>query len=501
MDISSKAMGLIAAVAIVAGGGGLYAGSNFLGDNEDRGQEPADEAATEASVNLAEELNPGGQTSDGDFEKVHHAFEIISQQYVEEVDEDLLIEGAIEGMVEKLEDPHSVYMDQETATQFTESLDSHFEGIGAEVSMTDGYVTIVAPFRDSPAEEAGLQPNDQVVEIDGESTEGLSLYEAVLEIRGEKGTVVNLTISRPGNSDSFTVEVERDEIPVETVRSDTYEHKGQTVGVLEITSFSENTSQEFTEHLKNLESEDIDGLIVDVRGNPGGYLNSVEEIGDQIIPQGESIVQIESREGEVASYVSSLEEEKDYPVVGVIDRGSVSASEILAGALKEAGDYDLVGETTYGKGTVQQPIQLGDGSELKLSLFKWLTSDGNDINEVGVEPTVEVQQPEYFYLAALAVDDEEPLERDSMGDQIRAAQEMLTGLGYETGRTDGYFDAQTERAVQAFQNSSDIEATGIIDEETANAMHQELVELVRDPDNDEQLKTAIELVVEQSSAE
>ncbi|GAE33066.1 S41 family peptidase [Halalkalibacter akibai] len=430
--------------------------------------------------------------------KFEKAMSIIQEQYVEEISEQELVEGAIEGMLRTLEDPYSVYMDQETATQFVESLGSHFEGIGAEVSMTDGKVTIVAPFRESPAEKAGLQPNDKILKIDGDSIDGLSLYEAVLQIRGEKGTIVNLTIERPGVNELFDIPVERGLIPIETVRSDVIERDGTKVGLLEITSFSEDTAARFKEKLEDLESQGIEGLLIDVRGNPGGYLNAVEDIGKLIIPGGTPIVQIENRDGEKVRYMSNLDQKKPYPIIGITDKASASASEILSAALSEGGGYDVVGEQTFGKGTVQQTIKLGDGSELKLSLFKWLTSAGNDIHGEGVMPTIEVKQPDYFYVAPLSIGDEGNLRIDMMSERIKNAQMMLKGLGFEPGRTDGYFNEQTEQAVIAFQRAHSLDATGEINEETAALIQQELVEHVRDKENDHQLQTAIELIIKQA---
>lgn len=427
--------------------------------------------------------------------KFEKALKVIEEQYVEEVDPEVLIEGAIEGMLRTLDDPYSVYMDPETVDRFLESLGSHFEGIGAEVSMQDGKVTIVAPFRDSPAEKAGLLPNDKIIKIDGESIEGLSLYDAVLKIRGEKGTTVRLTIERPGASELFDVTVTRDEIPIETVRSELIEHGQTKIGLIEITSFSEDTASDFGKALKELEAQGMEGLLIDVRGNPGGYLDAVRDIGKYVIPKGKPIVQIENRIGEKIRYQSSLDKPKPYPIIGIADETSASASEILVAALKEAGGYDLVGETTFGKGTVQQTITLGDGSEIKLSLYRWLTSDGNNINEVGVEPTVEVKQPDYFYVPPLFI--EEPLTIEMMNEQIKSAQTMLKGVGFEPGRTDGFFDGQTEKAVKAFQQSNGLEPTGQIDKDTATKLQDNIIKKIRDKQNDRQLQTAIELVVEQ----
>ncbi|SFL83556.1 S41 family peptidase [Salibacterium qingdaonense] len=479
-----KLASVVTGAVLIAGAGGVFAGINI---NEQAGSESSAASSVSGQTGNTEQ-----QSMDG-LDKVQQVYQMIESEYVEDVDKEALWEGALKGMVNELDDPHSAYMDQETASQFNQSLESSFEGIGAEVSMVDDTPTIVSPFGGSPAEKAGLRPNDQILEVNGESTEGSTLNETVLKIRGEKGSTVTLTIQRQGSSEPFKVDVVRDEIPIETVTSDTIEQNGQTIGLLELTSFSENTASEFEEQLRSLEEQGIDGLLIDVRGNPGGYLNSVQSIGDLIIPEGEPIVQIEDPNGETTRSISALDGKKDYPIVGLIDEGSVSASEILAAALKEAGGYDLVGQTTYGKGTVQQSMKLGDGSRLKLSMFKWLTSDGNWINEEGVKPTVEVQQPEYFYSAALSP--EEELTTGTNGEQVETAQTMLQALGHNPGRTDGYFDEQTSEAVRSYQESvEELPVTGTIDEETAGRMNQGLMEKVQNRENDRQFNEALELM-------
>lgn len=487
---------LIVFFSLLFGAGGMYIAMGAVDEDNGSIELTEDEAAQLIdNENNAEEVLGDIEVNEEDIGKIQQAYEMITERYVDEVDEAKLIEGAITGMLETLDDPYSVYMDESTAQEFMESLDSSFEGIGAEVSMTDGRVTIVAPFRDSPAEDAGLRPNDQIIEIDGESIDGLSLYEAVLKIRGEKGTTVTLTIERPGVNDSIELDVVRDEIPIETVHSDIVEEDGQSIGILELRSFAENTAEQFEEHLIELENNNIDGLIIDVRGNPGGLLQVVEEIGSLVIPGGEPIVQIEDQEGERVRQLSSLDEEKEYPIVALTDEGSASASEILAAALKEAGGYDVVGNHTFGKGTVQQTLRMGDGSEIKLTLFRWLTSDGNDINEVGVEPTVEVDQPEFFYASPLDID--EPLSFDMSNEHIKNAQIMLEGLGeFDPGRADGYFDEETEEAVRGFQTQEELEVTGEINEETADRLQEKVIEAVQSRDYDLQLERALELMLD-----
>ncbi|MBM6616301.1 S41 family peptidase [Bacillus suaedaesalsae] len=479
--MNQKVTALLMAVSLLVGSGGTYLVMNQFGH-----ESASNETKVESGSNKTEE---GDAQDPVGFEKVMQAYELISTNYVEEIKGEELIEGAIEGMIGKLKDPYSVYMDKETADQFSSNLESSFEGIGAEVSMVDGKVTIVAPFKDSPAEKAGLKPNDQVVKVDGESIEGLDLYEAVLKIRGEKGSTVKLDIMRPGVNEVMTIPVVRDEIPLETVYPEMKKVDGKNVGYIEVTSFSEDTAQDFEKAVKDLEDKGMKGLVIDVRGNPGGYLESVEQMLKLFIPKDKPYVQIEDRKGEKQRYFSSITEKKPYPITVLIDEGSASASEIMAAAMKEAGGYELVGKKSFGKGTVQNAVPMGDGSNIKLTFFKWLTSDGNWIHEKGVEPTIPVNQPAYFYANPLNI--EKDLVVDANNEQVKNAQIMLKGLGFDPGRVDGYFSKETEEAVKAFQKSAKLEETGKVTKETAGKLQQLLIEKVRDPKNDAQLDEAM----------
>jgi carboxyl-terminal processing protease len=470
-------------LSLLVGAGGTYFGMQMMDSRA---------MVTDSQLFAGKIGQPIESVSDDELEKIGKAYKIISSQYVEDVDEQKLIEGAIQGMINTLKDPYSVYMNKETAEKFSESLDSSFEGIGAEVSMVDGKVTIVAPFKDSPAEKAGLKPNDQIISVNGESVEGLDLYEAVLKIRGKKGTKVRLEILRPGVKEVLKIDVVRDEIPIETVHADVKKYHGKNVGYIEITSFSENTAQDFKKKLDELEKKNIDGLVLDVRGNPGGYLQSVEEILKELVPKDKPYVQIEDRNGEKQRFFSPLSKKKDYPISVLIDRGSASASEILAAALKEAGGYEIVGEKSFGKGTVQQALPMGDGSTIKLTLYKWLTPDGNWIHKKGVEPTVEAKQPEYYYANPIQVEKE--LKFDMNNEQIKNAQIMLKGLGFDPGRTDGYFSKETELAVKAFQKANKLSVTGKIDQKTAQMLDTKIMELIRNGKNDIQLENAMKVL-------
>ena len=277
---------------------------------------------------ISEREKANSELSDSEeLEKVNLAYDLIVNRYVEQVDSEKLIEGAIQGMLTVLDDPYSVYMDKETAKQFSQALDSSFEGIGAEVGMEDGKIVIVSPFKNSPAEKAGLKPKDEILKVDGVSVEGLDLNKATLKIRGKKGTKVSLEIGRKGLKEPLTIDVTRDEIPLETVHAAVKKQDGEKIGYIEITSFSEETAKDFKKELRTLEKQGIEGLIIDVRGNPGGYLLSVEEILKEFVLKDKPFVQIEMRNGEKERHFSNLTNKKEYPVVVLINKGSASASE------------------------------------------------------------------------------------------------------------------------------------------------------------------------------
>lgn len=479
MNLKKQHIILILLAAFVLGGTGAYVGVKM---------------AQPKSVEQDEKFSgiPGFDQdleSPENISKVEQAYGLIKKHALKDVEENVLMEGAIEGMLETLDDPHSTYMDAETMENFNEQIESSFEGIGAEVSKVNDKVTIVAPIKDSPAEEAGLQPNDQVLKIDGDGLEGLDLNEAVEKIRGEKGSEVDLEIKRAGVSEPFKLTVVREEIPVETVYPESKEINGKKTGILEITSFSETTAKEFNDELEKLEKEGIEGLVIDVRGNPGGLLDSVEDILKQFVPKDLPYVQVEDQQGEKEPFYSNLKEKKSYPVSVVVDEGSASASEILAVAMKEIG-YDVVGTTTFGKGTVQQAIPLGDGSTIKLTFFKWLSPQGKWINEKGVKPTEKKKQPAYYYTSPIQID--KPLTYNHTGDKIENLQLMLNGLGYETDRSDGYFNKETEEAVKSFQKENDVKVTGEVDEQTAALLEEKVIDKIRNGEDDQQLEKAFD---------
>lgn len=441
-----------------------------------------------AAVSVSADGHSG--LSKGELTKINAVLDLIETKYFQEIDRDELVDGAVRGMMTSLEDPYSVYMEKDTAQHFSESIEGSFTGIGAEVTLEQGKVVVVSPIKGSPAERAGLLAKDIVLSVNGDKLDGLNLNDAVSKIRGPRGTKAKLHIQRVGFSEPIELILVRDDIDMETVYS-TFREDG--IGIIEIRQFSLNTAERFKEELQQLEQKGMKGLVIDVRNNPGGVLPVVVEIAQSFIPSGKTIVQVEDREGDREKTVSKGEG-KAYPIAVLMNKGSASASEILAGALKDSAGATLVGETTFGKGTVQVSYNktLGDGSLVKMTIAKWLTPNGEWIHQVGIKPDVEVLPPVLYTAARLTI--AETLKPDTLGEQVRSVQTMLTGLGYDPKREDGYYSADMELAVKQFQTDADLPATGMVDVKTAAALEQAVIKWLKDDSNDKQLLEAIHAV-------
>lgn len=431
-----------------------------------------------------------------EFEKLYQAFDTLQDSYFEEVDQDQLINGAINGMLDSLDDPYSDYMNQDDAQNFHESISSSFEGIGAEIQEKDGYIGIVSPLKGSPAEKAGLKPEDVVLSVDGKSLQGMSSSEAVTLIRGEKGTKVNLTIRRQGIENPIEVTITRDTIPLETVYGEMIEGE-DGIGKVQITNFSQNTSKELVDVLNDLQEKGMKGLVLDIRQNPGGLLDQAVNISSLFVPSGKVLFKVEDRDGNVKEYTSNNEGSAEFPLVVLIDKGSASASEILAGAVNESAGVPLVGEKSFGKGTVQRAQDFSDGSNIKFTTEKWLTPNGNWVHKEGITPDYEVALPAYAALPF--INPETELKISTASEHVKAAQQMLKAVGYDPGREDGYFDEKTEQAVMNFQEDEKLEQTGILSGETTIQLMTKLREKIQN--NDPQIEKAIEVLKEEMEKE
>ncbi|MFW5894228.1 MAG: S41 family peptidase, partial [Verrucomicrobiota bacterium] len=354
--------------------------------------------------------------------------QLIRQNYVdtEATAPTRLINHALEGMVGAL-DPFSAYLEPEEYNDMMESTEGEFGGLGVVVTIREGHLTVISPMEDSPGAEAGLRAGDRIVEIDGSSTQDMGLGEAVHLLKGAPGTEVTITIERPKTGDSREVTITRELIEVPSVKD--VQLIEDDIAYLRITQFNEPTADDLRRELEGLLEKDIGGLVVDVRNNPGGLLQTAVDVSSLFLPKGKLVVSTEGRvpsqkQRYVASNGSQLP--NDLPVAILINGGSASAAEILAGSLKDWGRAVLVGEKTFGKGSVQNIIQLPDNSALRLTTAKYYTPSRTLIHEQGIEPNIAVSMSE-------------------------AEQEQLLRRR-RSGESEVLMDSQLERAVETLKS-------------------------------------------------
>ena len=308
-----------------------------------------------------------------------------------------MLYGAARGMVESIEDPYSVFMTPSENKDFRQSLNGELQGIGAELTLRDGAVTIVAPLKGSPTAKAGLLPHDIIVEVDRQPIEKETLHETVQRIRGPQGTDVTLTIIREGESKPLTFKIERAEIKIPSVEYELKKTETGSIGYISINQFAEDTNEEVEEALLLLKEEDLDGIILDVRYNGGGYLDKAVDLVSMFMQQGK-VVSVQRRIGEPdAHYVYGRPIDTETPMVVLINEGSASASEILAGALQDHNRATVIGKQSFGKGTIQEIFELPGGASVRITVAKWLTPNGLNLGEEGVTPDIEIERtPEDF---------------------------------------------------------------------------------------------------------
>jgi hypothetical protein len=314
---------------------------------------------------------------------------LIDENYIGDVDEEALEEGIYKGYIQGLEDPYSVYYNEEETKDLYETTEGEYSGIGAVLSqdLESGVITLVQIYEDSPAAKAGLKDNDILTKVGDIEVTGMDLSEVVTYIKGEKGTDVDLTVLRGEDAEEITVTATRDTVEAQTVKYEMLE--GQT-GYLSVSEFDSVTYAQYEEALNELTAQGMTGLIVDLRNNPGGNLNTVCEMLDLVLPKG-TIVYTEDKDGKRETATSDDEHQINVPMVVLVNGNSASASEIYAGAIQDYGIGKIVGTQTYGKGVVQQIFDLGDGTSVKLTIAEYFTPNGRSIDGEGITPDVEVE--------------------------------------------------------------------------------------------------------------
>lgn len=328
---------------------------------------------------------------------------VISNYYIEDIDEGVLVEGVYKGLFEALDDPYSEYYDEEEYAELKESISGSYSGIGAVVSQNKEtmVITVVNPYANSPAYEAGMRAGDIIYSVEGEEIATKDISDVVDKLKGEEDTSVNVTVYRDG--EYIDLSIVRRKIEVATVG---YQMLENNIGYIEISQFDVNTTEQFGKAMKELNAQNMEGLVIDLRNNPGGVYETVVDMLDMIMPEG-TIVYTEDKYGNRETETSDADTILNVPLSVIVNENSASASEIFAGAIKDCGLGTIVGMTTYGKGVVQSVLDLGDGTGLKITTSKYYTPSGVCINGIGITPDVEV---EVDYIDALQADMEDDVQ-------------------------------------------------------------------------------------------
>lgn len=434
------------------------------------------------------------------FEIIDEAYEIIKERGVYPVEGKLLIEGALRGMTDVIGDPYSTYLTKDEAAAHKESLASERVGIGAELTRSNGKFIIVASVKSSPADKAGLRPYDEIVRIDGEALAEDTLQDVVRRIRGKEGTAVSMTIYRPELNKHLELSVVREKMAVTTVTGSVIEEKERKVGYISITTFGEETEKEWSVVTNDLLDKGAEALVIDVRGNPGGYLMSVGNILGSILAEDTIYAFLQDVDGSLEPLTAGPSENVEYdeklkkiPLVLLQDKGSASASEMLSGAIKDLKRGYIAGTESFGKGTVQETIHLTNGGNVKLSTAKWLTPNEKWIHGKGVETDIEVKQDGLFdeHIRLVTMEYKE----GSFADDIAYGQRLLKGLGYSVDRDDGYFDDVTVSAVEKFRKDAKVEKGSEMDRVFFLTLKDQVEAFRKDRENDNQLQMALDYIL------
>lgn len=312
----------------------------------------------------------------------------VKKHYVEEVKTNDLVHGAVRGMLKTL-DPHSAYMTPEMYKEMRVETKGEFEGLGIQIGIKEHHVTVIAPIEGTPAHAAGIETGDVILKVDETPTKDLTLMEAVQRMRGPKGTSVTLTVRREGAADTLSFTIIRDTIKIHSVRSRLLDDH---IGYVRISQFQESTPQDLGKELVKLHEDGTQGLILDLRNNPGGLLSAAVGVSEQFLQPDTLVVSVKGRDGRKDEYRSSPPmDPPEYPMIVLVNQGSASASEIVAAAMQDWGKAVILGKTTFGKGSVQTILPLSDGSGLRLTTAKYYTPRGESIHSVGVKPDIVVE--------------------------------------------------------------------------------------------------------------
>jgi len=373
--------------------------------------------------------------------------EIVSKNYVREVNNQELIYGALKGMLGSL-DSYSQFMDPETYEEMKVETKGEFGGLGIEITLRNDILTIITPIEDTPASRAGLRPGDRIVQINGGSTKNMTLVDAVKSLRGKPGTEVTITVMRLGEKELLDFTLAREIIPIRSVRDVKVLEGG--IGYLRLSQFHEDTVREFDQAMEQLKEKEIRGLILDLRYNPGGTLQAAVEVADRFLDRGKIIVQAIGRNEQVEAEIKATQSDRypELPIVILINEGTASGSEIVAGALRDHHRAILVGDKTFGKGSVQSVLPLRDASAIRLTTAYYYTASHRLINEVGIEPDIKISMTDEEKRDHILKRYEALKKLEDVFEQEEA--ETIPPVEKEEKKPEGY-DPQLQRAVDVLK--------------------------------------------------
>lgn len=407
-----------------------------------------------------------------EFKQVASTYNEIEKTYYKKVSPKRLADGAIKGMVNSLGDQFSEYLVSDNKANLDNQISASFGGIGATIQQNKDTLTIESILADTPAKKARLKVGDQLTAVNGKSVVGQDVSTAVSKIRGKIGTKVTVTVKRAGRSMNFTMK--RAKITTATVTG-ALDKADKKIGVITMTSFSEPTAKQFKQVVKKLRKQGAKSFVLDLRGNPGGELDQALRIASMCLKNGQTIVKVQDRNGNTQSYKAGKKYDDGFkvkePMAILIDGNSASASEILSAALNEDRKVPLVGEQSYGKGTVQTVSDLSKNAEVKLTIAKWLTPNGNWINKKGLTPTKKVSYPAYADIQAFSVSS---LKLGDENANVKSLQQILSALGYNPGTANGYYGPSTQTAIRSFQSKNKLTANGTANTATLQALVTQL---------------------------
>lgn len=438
-----------------------------------------------------------------DFAVVNELHELITKESVYDVTSEKLVEGALRGMANAINDPYSTYYSEQEAALNKQTLASERIGIGVELSEVNGKFIIVAPIKASPAEKAGIRPLDELVQINEVRLEGKTMGEVRKLMYGKEGETVELVLYRPDMDQHIKLVVKRERLKNDTVDVEVIEVEGTKIGYITVSLFAEKTAEEWKKALDELMKQQVEALIIDVRDNPGGYLHSVAQMMSMFEQKETIFAYMQNHDGATEPLKTKVMEQfepyakwlRNTPVTILQNEGSASASEVFAGALQDWKRAVLVGVTSFGKGTVQQTWDLQNGGEVKLSTNKWLTPSKRWVHEVGIVPDIEVTQHPLYRIET------KPLtgryEVGEYSEEVAYSQRILSDLGYSISRTDGFYDMDTAQEVASFRRQHDLQEGRHMDEVFFRELTKQLQAFKEEKVNDMQLQMAISFSMHQ----